>query len=63
MAPTDRKGRDLRTGKREDRMKRATFHWEADRVFGLLEAGASPADITLDRSGPWPSSEYEARHL
>lgn len=62
MAPIDRKGRDVRQGKHEDRLRRDTFQYEVRRISSSLEAGQSPADIDVPVGGPWPSSEYEARH-
>jgi len=43
-APIDRKGRDLRTGKHEDRYRRDVARYEAERRDRALEAGMSPAD-------------------
>jgi len=44
-APIDRKGRDVRTGKHEDRIRREETRWESDRIRRALEAGMSPNDI------------------
>lgn len=61
-APIDRKGRDVRAGKHEDRLRRDTYRLERDRMTTALESGASAADLTMP-TGPWPTSEYEARHI
>lgn len=44
-APIDRKGRDVRQGKHEDRIRRDVTRWENDRISRSIEAGMSPADI------------------
>lgn len=61
-ARIDRKGRDIREGKREDRLRRDVYRLERDRLMAALEDGASAADLTVP-TGPWPTSEYEARHI
>lgn len=62
MAPIDRKGRDVRTGKHEDRLRRDTYRFETNRMTVALEDGCSAADLIIP-TGPWPTSEYEARHI
>lgn len=61
MAPIDRKGRDVRQGKHDDRLRRDRALYENDRLISSLEAGASEMDLRAEIDPGL--SDYEARHL
>jgi len=61
-APIDRKGNDVRKGKRAYRLMRDELVYERNRLSNALESGASPVDVALEIRGPW-LSDYEANHI